>query len=183
MAFFSSEVWWHPSFAWMIHNYMYTARKGCADLSHWADVHADLSLRWLQRSYFVDAVVLCVKSFSKKTFHNVFSGEKKTIFSLSSFFSVSFLISPSSSLSLSTTFCLDVSNSQFQRSVIHKSWKNAAVKKIYLFKTTVYWWLKVYWWLYMDYLCKSYCKNPKISDTRKFAVITLKVVQDGFSLE
>ena len=27
------------------------------------------------------------------------------------------------------------------------------------------------------------CKNPKISDTRKFAVITLKVEQDGFSLE
>ena len=30
---------------------------------------------------------------------------------------------------------------------------------------------------------KSYRKNPKISDTRKFAVITLKVEQDGFSLE
>ena len=29
----------------------------------------------------------------------------------------------------------------------------------------------------------SYRKNPKISDTRKFAVITLKVEQDGFSLE
>ena len=29
----------------------------------------------------------------------------------------------------------------------------------------------------------QYCKNPKISDTRKFAVITLKVEQDGFSLE
>ena len=28
----------------------------------------------------------------------------------------------------------------------------------------------------------SYRKNPKISDTRKFAVITLKVEQDGFSL-
>ena len=26
-------------------------------------------------------------------------------------------------------------------------------------------------------------KNPKISDTRIFAVITLKVEQDGFSLE
>ena len=26
-------------------------------------------------------------------------------------------------------------------------------------------------------------KIPKISDTRKFAVITLKVEQDGFSLE
>ena len=26
-------------------------------------------------------------------------------------------------------------------------------------------------------------KNPKISDSRKFAVITLKVEQDGFSLE
>ena len=29
----------------------------------------------------------------------------------------------------------------------------------------------------------SYRKNPKISDTRKFAVITLKVEQDGVSLE
>ena len=28
----------------------------------------------------------------------------------------------------------------------------------------------------------SYRKNPKISDTRKFIVITLKVEQDGFSL-
>ena len=26
-------------------------------------------------------------------------------------------------------------------------------------------------------------KNPKISDTQKFAVITLKVEQDGFSLQ
>ena len=31
-------------------------------------------------------------------------------------------------------------------------------------------------------LC-NYHKNPKISDTWKFAVITLKVEQDGFSLE
>ena len=31
--------------------------------------------------------------------------------------------------------------------------------------------------------CSDYHKNPKISDTRKFAVITLKVEQDGFSLE
>ena len=29
----------------------------------------------------------------------------------------------------------------------------------------------------------AYCKNPKISDTPKFAVITLKVEQDGLSLE
>ena len=29
----------------------------------------------------------------------------------------------------------------------------------------------------------SYRKNPKILDTRKFAVITLKVEQDGLSLE
>ena len=29
----------------------------------------------------------------------------------------------------------------------------------------------------------SYRKNPKISDTQKFAVITLKVDQDGFSLK
>ena len=29
----------------------------------------------------------------------------------------------------------------------------------------------------------TYRKNPKISDTRKFAVITLKVEQDDFSLE
>ena len=28
-----------------------------------------------------------------------------------------------------------------------------------------------------------YHKTPKISDTRKFAVITLKVEQDGFTLE
>ena len=28
-----------------------------------------------------------------------------------------------------------------------------------------------------------YRKSPKILDTRKFAVITLKVEQDGFSLE
>ena len=27
-----------------------------------------------------------------------------------------------------------------------------------------------------------YRKNPKISDTRKFGVITLKIEQDGFSL-
>ena len=32
-----------------------------------------------------------------------------------------------------------------------------------------------------DYM--TYRKNPKISDTRKFAVITLKVEQDGLSLE
>ena len=30
---------------------------------------------------------------------------------------------------------------------------------------------------------KKYCKIPNISDTRKFAVITLKVEQDGLSLE
>ena len=30
---------------------------------------------------------------------------------------------------------------------------------------------------------ENYCKNPKISDTRKFAVITLKVEQDGLSIE
>ena len=29
----------------------------------------------------------------------------------------------------------------------------------------------------------NYCKNPKFSDTRKFLIITLKVEQDGFSLE
>ena len=29
----------------------------------------------------------------------------------------------------------------------------------------------------------NYRKNPNISDTWKFAVITLKVEQDGFSLE
>ena len=29
----------------------------------------------------------------------------------------------------------------------------------------------------------TYRKNPKISDTQKFAVITLKVKQDGFSFE
>ena len=29
----------------------------------------------------------------------------------------------------------------------------------------------------------KYRKIPKISDTRKFAVITLKVEQDGFTLE
>ena len=28
-----------------------------------------------------------------------------------------------------------------------------------------------------------YRKNPKISDTQKFIIITLKVEQDGFSLE
>ena len=32
-------------------------------------------------------------------------------------------------------------------------------------------------------LLNMYHKNPKISDTWKFAVITLKVEQDGFSLE
>ena len=31
--------------------------------------------------------------------------------------------------------------------------------------------------------CCNYRKNPKISDTRKFIVITLKVEQDGVSLE
>ena len=30
---------------------------------------------------------------------------------------------------------------------------------------------------------QSYCKNPKILDTQQFAIITLKVEQDGFSLE
>ena len=30
---------------------------------------------------------------------------------------------------------------------------------------------------------QGYCKNPKISDTWKFAVITLKAEQDGFSLQ
>ena len=29
----------------------------------------------------------------------------------------------------------------------------------------------------------QYRKNPKISEAQKFAVITLKVEQDGFSLE
>ena len=29
----------------------------------------------------------------------------------------------------------------------------------------------------------SYRKNPKILDTQKFAVITLKIEEDGFSLE
>ena len=32
-------------------------------------------------------------------------------------------------------------------------------------------------------LCLFYRKNPKIPDTRKFAVITLKFTQDGLSLE
>ena len=32
-------------------------------------------------------------------------------------------------------------------------------------------------------LYNTYRKSPKISDTRKFAVITLKVKQDGFSLK
>ena len=31
--------------------------------------------------------------------------------------------------------------------------------------------------------CYQYRKNPKISNTREFSVITLKVEQDGFSLE
>ena len=35
-----------------------------------------------------------------------------------------------------------------------------------------------------DYLKRNkYCKNPKILDTQKFIVITLKVEQDGISLE
>ena len=41
-------------------------------------------------------------------------------------------------------------------------------------------------WLTGRLLCLEvmlYCKNPKILDTQKFAVITLKVEQDGFSLE
>ena len=29
----------------------------------------------------------------------------------------------------------------------------------------------------------QYCKNPKISDTQKFGVFTLKVEQDGLSFE
>ena len=29
----------------------------------------------------------------------------------------------------------------------------------------------------------DYCKIPKISDTQKFAAITIKVEQDGFTLE
>ena len=36
-------------------------------------------------------------------------------------------------------------------------------------------------WRTCDYT--KYRKNPKISDTRKFAVITLKSEQDGLSLE
>ena len=39
------------------------------------------------------------------------------------------------------------------------------------------------WARFSIYRRKSYCKNPKISETQKFAVITLKVEQDGFSLE
>ena len=35
----------------------------------------------------------------------------------------------------------------------------------------------------VDHHVKVLRKNPKISDNRKFAVITLKVEQDGFSLE
>ena len=34
-----------------------------------------------------------------------------------------------------------------------------------------------------NWLKTKYCKNSKISDTWKFAVINLKVEQDGFSLE
>ena len=37
-------------------------------------------------------------------------------------------------------------------------------------------------WIITPSVC-VYRKNPKISDTRKFAVITLKVKQDGLSLE
>ena len=37
--------------------------------------------------------------------------------------------------------------------------------------------------LVMNITFSCYRKNPKISDTRKFAVITLKVELDGFSLE
>ena len=32
-------------------------------------------------------------------------------------------------------------------------------------------------------ITQCYRKNPKISDTRKFIVIALKVEKDGFSLE
>ena len=35
----------------------------------------------------------------------------------------------------------------------------------------------------LDHIWLYYRKNPKISDTQKFAVIPLKVEQDGFSLE
>ena len=37
-------------------------------------------------------------------------------------------------------------------------------------------------WSFMNDAAE-YSKNPKISDTRKFIVITLKVEQDGISLE
>ena len=32
-------------------------------------------------------------------------------------------------------------------------------------------------------LSEAYCETPKISNTQKFAVITLKVEQDGFIIE
>ena len=35
----------------------------------------------------------------------------------------------------------------------------------------------------MDLRATTYRKHPNISDTRKFAVITLKVEKDGFFLE
>ena len=37
--------------------------------------------------------------------------------------------------------------------------------------------------IYIIFIRGSYHRNPKILDTRKYAVISLKVEQDGFSLE
>ena len=44
-------------------------------------------------------------------------------------------------------------------------------------------WLVTCWNNKEDETYQVYRKNPKISDTRKFAVITLESEQDGFSLE
>ena len=44
-------------------------------------------------------------------------------------------------------------------------------------------WYGLYCWNHVSLSVLDYRKNPKISDTRKFAVITLKLEQNGFSLE
>ena len=50
-------------------------------------------------------------------------------------------------------------------------------------KVKTFAWVKSNLKFFTGILLITYHKNPKISDTRKFAVITLKVKDDGFSLE
>ena len=80
------------------------------------------------------------------------------------------------------TFCSDLVQKCQE---IFNSWQRKARKRQGILKCPVWGTLYIEVWEMRPALPvgRWYRKNPKISDTRKFAVITLKVEQDGFSLE